>query len=364
MSSVFGKLFTVATWGESHGYGIGAVVDGCPSGLMLSEADLQPDLDRRRPGQSALTTPRKEADQVKIVSGIFEGRTTGTPIALLIPNEDQRSHDYSDMQTWYRPSHADLTYDLKYGFRDYRGGGRSSVRESAARVAAGAIARKLLAEACGTEILAFVSSIHQVDSQVDLSQVTRETIESNAVRCPDSLAAAKMESTILDAKQNQDSVGGVVTLLVRKAPIGLGEPVFDRLNANLAKAMLSIPACKGFELGSGFAGTRLRGSEHNDSIYFENGAYHTRTNRAGGTLGGISNGEDIVCRVAFKPTATISQNQDTASRDGQNGTLAAKGRHDPCVVPRATVIVEAMAALVLADLFLEQRARATLFRIP
>lgn len=364
MSSVLGKLFTVATWGESHGMGIGAVVDGCPSGLPLSTADLQPDLDRRRPGQSALTTARKESDQVQILSGVFDGRTTGTPIALLIPNEDQRSHDYSDMQTWYRPSHADLTYDLKYGFRDFRGGGRSSVRESAARVAAGAIARKVLAQACNTEILAFVSSIHTVESQTDLATVTRETIESSAVRCPDTVAAPLMETAILDAKQNQDSVGGVVTLLIRRAPIGIGEPVFDRLNANLAKAMLSIPACKGFEIGSGFAGTRMRGSEHNDSIYYENGEYHTRTNRAGGTLGGITNGEDVVCRVAFKPTATISQSQDTASSDGRNGTLAAKGRHDPCVVPRATVIVEAMAALVLADLFLEQRARATLFRIP
>jgi len=361
MSSIFGKLFSVSTFGESHGAGIGAVVDGCPAGLPLSVEDIQPDLDRRRPGQNALTTPRKEADKVTILSGVFEGRTTGTPIGLFIPNEDQRSHDYSDMQNWYRPSHADLTYDLKYGFRDYRGGGRSSVRESAARVAAGAIARKVLAQACGTEVLAFVSSIHDVDAKVDLDSVTLASIEASLVRCPDGAASARMEAAILAAKQDQDSVGGVVTLLIRKTPVGLGEPVFDRINSNLARAMLSIPACKGFEIGSGFAGSRLRGSEHNDTIYFADGSYHTRSNRAGGTLGGISNGEDIVCRIAFKPTATISQSQETASRDGQNGTLAAKGRHDPCVVPRATVIVEAMASLVLVDLFLEQRARFGLF---
>lgn len=361
MSSIFGKLFAVSTWGESHGAGIGAVVDGCPAGLELSVADIQPDLDRRRPGQSALTTPRKESDQVQILSGVFEGRTTGTPIALLIPNEDQRSHDYSDMQRWYRPSHADLTYDLKYGFRDYRGGGRSSVRESAARVAAGAIAKKILSQVAGTEILGYVSSIHVHDAVIDPNMVTRENIEASPVRCPDVKAAALMEAAILEAKHNQDSVGGIVSLVVRKAPIGIGEPVFDRVNSNLAKAMLSIPACKGFEMGSGFAGTRLKGSEHNDSIYFADQAFHTRTNRAGGTLGGITNGEDILCRIAFKPTATISQSQETASRDGENGTLAAKGRHDPCVVPRAPIIVEAMAALVLVDLFLEQRARARLF---
>lgn len=358
MSSQFGKLFSISTWGESHGPGIGAVVDGCPAGLPLNDLDIQPDLDRRKPGQSLLTTPRKEGDKVSILSGIFEGKTTGTPIALMIPNEDQRSHDYSEMQQWYRPSHADLTYDLKYGFRDYRGGGRSSVRESAARVAAGAIARKILLLSCGTEILAFVSSIHETDAQIDFSTVTREIIEASPVRCPDSSASTKMEESIHAARLSQDSVGGVVTLLVRRPPIALGEPVFDRLNANLAKAMLSIPATKGFELGSGFAGTRLPGSQHNDIIEFRDGSYHTQTNRAGGTLGGISNGEDIVCRIAFKPTATISQSQNTASRSGENGTLASRGRHDPCVVPRAPAIVEAMAALVLVDLYLEQRARS------
>ncbi|HSQ40706.1 MAG TPA: chorismate synthase [Fibrobacteraceae bacterium] len=361
MGNVFGTLFSVSTWGESHGLTIGAIVDGCPAGVPLDVADIQPDLDRRRPGQNALTTARNEADRVAIQSGIFEGKTTGTPIALIIPNEDQRSHDYSDMALWYRPSHADVTYDLKYGFRDYRGGGRSSVRESAARVAAGAIARKLLKETCGTEILACVSSVYDVDASIDLASLSREGIEASPVRCPNLEASSRMEAAIREAKQQQDSVGGVVTLLVRKPPVGIGEPVFDRVNSLLAHAMLSIPACKGFEIGSGFAGSRMRGSQHNDTLYCENGEYHTRTNRAGGTLGGISLGEDIVCRIAFKPTATISQPQQTASRAGENGTLAAKGRHDPCVVPRATAIVEAMAALTLVDLLLAQRARKGLF---
>jgi len=363
MSSNFGKLFTVSTWGESHGRGIGAVVDGCPAGLALDESYLQTFLDRRRPGQSTLVTPRNEADRVEILSGIFEGRTTGTPISLAIFNADQRSHDYSDMVSWYRPSHADLTYDLKYGFRDYRGGGRSSARETAGRVAAGSIARKILQEACGTEILAWVSSVHTVDSEVDLSTVTSESIEASPVRCPDGTAAAKMEEAIRTAKMNQDSVGGVVTLLVRNPPLAVGEPVFDRVEALLAMAMLSLPATKGFEIGSGFAGARMTGSTHNDTIYSENGEFHTRSNRAGGVLGGITNGEDIVCRIAFKPTATISQSQATANRAGENGELAAKGRHDPCVVPRAPVIVESMAALVLADLFMQQLSRGQLTEI-
>ncbi len=360
MSSIFGSLFRISTWGESHGRGIGVVIDGCPSGLSLTADDLQLYLDRRRPGQSALVTPRSEADQVEILSGLFEGRTTGTPISLAIFNQDQRSHDYSDMTTWYRPGHADLTYDLKYGFRDYRGGGRSSARETAARVAAGSIARKILAEACGTEILAWVSSVHEIDAQIDADAVTSEAIEASPVRCPDPQAAALMEETIKTAKKNQDSVGGVVTLLIRNPPIAIGEPIFDRVEALLAMAMLSIPATKGFEIGSGFAGSRMTGSTHNDTLYCENGEYHTRTNHAGGVLGGITNGENIVCRIAFKPTATISQVQATASRDGINGELAAKGRHDPCVVPRAPVIVESMAALVLVDLFLQQLSRGNL----
>lgn len=360
MSSVFGKFFTVSTWGESHGRGIGAVVDGCPAGLPLDASDLQVFLDRRRPGQSKLVTPRNEADAVEILSGVFEGRTTGTPISLAIFNKDQRSHDYSDMVSWYRPGHADLTYDLKYGFRDFRGGGRSSARETAARVAAGAIARKFLAQVCGTELLAWVSSVHDVDAVVDPAAVSRAAIESSPVRCPDATAAIRMEEAILSARKNQDSVGGVVTLLVRNPPLAVGEPVFDRVEALLAMAMLSIPATKGFEIGSGFAAARMTGSTHNDSLFCTDGKFHTRTNHAGGTLGGITNGEEILCRVAFKPTATISQPQATANRAGENGELAAKGRHDPCVVPRAPVIVESMAALVLADLWLQHNARAAL----
>lgn len=361
MSSVFGKLFTVSSWGESHGKAVGVVVDGCPAGLPLCVGDIQMYLDRRRPGQNALVTPRKESDKVEILSGIFEGKTTGTPISLLILNEDQRSHDYGDMIQWYRPGHADWTYDMKYGFRDYRGGGRSSARETAGRVAAGAIALKLLSQVCKTEILAWVSSIGNIDSSMPITAVTREAIEASPVHCPDVHASKEMESVVKDAKENQDSVGGVLTLAIHRPPIAIGEPVFDRVEALLGMAMLSIPACKGFEIGSGFAGARMHGSEHNDPIFAEQKTFHTRTNNAGGVLGGISNGEDIFCRVAFKPTATISRSQDTVSRDGEKGTLVAKGRHDPCVAVRAPVVVECMAALVLADLFLQQRARTNLF---
>ena len=358
MSSTFGKLFTVTTWGESHGPAIGAVVDGCPAGIPLSEADVQEFLDRRRPGQGAVTTARNEKDQVKILSGVFEGKTTGTPISFVVFNEDQHSADYSDVQKWYRPSHADLSYDLKYGFRDYRGGGRSSARETIGRVAAGAVARKLLEKVAGTEFLAWVSSVGDVDCPaMTTDAISREAIEASAVRCPDKDASAQMEAAILDAKKNADSIGGVVSLLVKNVPAGLGEPVFDRLDALLAQAMLSIPASKGFEIGSGFAAARMKGSEHNDEIFFD-GAFHTRTNNAGGSVGGISNGENIFCRIAFKPTATIAQSQKTASRDGENGELLAKGRHDPCVAVRAPVIVESMAALVLADLYLQQKRQS------
>lgn len=361
MSSIFGKLFSVATWGESHGRALGAVVDGCPAGLPLEPADLQFYLDRRRPGQNALTTPRNEGDKVEILSGIFEGRTTGTPISLAIFNADQKSGDYDEMRNWYRPGHADLTYDLKYGFRDHRGGGRSSARETAARVAAGSIARKLLKEVAGTEILAWLSAAGSVTSELDPSSVTYEAIDASKVRCPDAETSAKLEREIAEAKASKDSVGGIVTLLVRNAPACLGEPVFDRAESLLAQAMLSIPATKGFELGKGFAAARMRGSEHNDEIFTDGKTFRTRTNNAGGTLGGITNGEDILCRIAFKPTATIAQEQKTAGRNLENGTLAARGRHDPCVAVRAPVIVESMAALVLADLFLQERARHGLF---
>lgn len=361
MSSCFGHILRVSTWGESHGAAIGAVLDGCPAGLSISPEEIQKDLDRRRPGQNKLTTPRQETDTVQILSGLLEGRTTGTPISLWIPNQDQRSHDYTDMKEWYRPGHADWTYDIKYGFRDYRGGGRSSARETAGRVAAGAIARKILAQHCGTEILACVSSIHTIDAQIDLNHLTLEAIEASPVRCPDPEASALMEQAITAAKSAQDSVGGVVTLVIRNLPAGLGEPVFDRVESLLAQAMLSIPASKGFEIGEGFEAARMKGSEHNDLLRLNKGKIHSVTNHAGGVLGGISNGEPIVCRIAFKPTATISQAQKTVGRSGHEGELSAKGRHDPCVATRAPVIVETMAALVLADLLLRQRSREKLF---
>jgi chorismate synthase len=361
MSSQFGSLFKIATFGESHGPAVGVIVDGCPSGLSITEADIQFDLDRRRPGQSRLTTPRKEADTARILSGLFEGRTTGTPIAITVENTDQRSHDYGDMMELYRPSHADYTYDLKYGFRDYRGGGRSSARETIGRVAAGAIARKLLREAQGTEILAYVSQVGEVDASLDPLSATLDAVEASLVRCPDPAASAKMEAAIDAARKDQDSLGGVIQLVIKNPPRAIGEPVFHRVEAELARAFLSLPATKGFEIGSGFAGTRLRGSAHNDLFHGPAGHIGTDTNRSGGVQGGITNGEPILCRVAFKPTATISQPQKTVNRQGEEKVLNAKGRHDPCVLPRAVVLVETMAALVLADLFLEQRARAGLF---
>jgi chorismate synthase len=344
MSSVFGKIFQISTWGESHGKGLGVVIDGCPAGLSLSEDDIQAELDKRKPGQSKLTTSRKEGDVVEIMSGVFEGKTTGTPISLVIVNQDQRSHDYGNI--------------------DYRGGGRSSARETAARVAAGAIAKKLLLDLEGIEFLAWVCQVGTISAQVpDILKVRAEDVESHPTRCPDREAALQMEQAILVAKKSQDSIGGVVQFVVKNVPAGLGEPIFDRLEANLARAMLSIPATKGFEIGSGFEGTKLRGSEHNDAIFHsEEKGFYTKTNRAGGTLGGISNGMPIWGRVAFKPTATISKDQDTVHKEGEASKLTAKGRHDPCVVPRAPVIVETMAALTLVDFYLEQRARGHMFK--
>ncbi len=381
MSSSFGNLFRISTFGESHGKGVGVVVDGCPAGLKIGEAEIQAELDRRRPGQSKLTTPRKEADAVEVYSGLFEGRTTGTPIGMLVANTDQRSHDYGDMVDLYRPSHADFTYDLKYGFRDYRGGGRASARETIGRVAAGAIARKILKEVCGTEILAYVSQVGGIDANLDPLSATFKMVEANPVRCADAAAAIKMAAAIDAARKSQDSLGGVIQLVVKNPPKGIGEPVFHRCEAELARAFLSLPATKGFEIGSGFAGTRLKGSEHNDPFVNKSGkskgkgkqqtvqsaspleAIGTSSNRSGGVQGGITNGEPILCRIAFKPTATISLPQQTVDKQAKARTLAAKGRHDPCVLPRAVVIVEAMAALTLVDLFLEQRARAGLFPI-
>ena len=358
MSSTLGTLYKVTTFGESHCKGVGAVVDGCPPGMELTEADIQKQLSRRRPGQSDLSTPRQEADQVTIYSGTEFGRTLGTPIMLLVNNKDQRPQDYGEMSRIPRPSHADFTYQMKYGVRASSGGGRSSARETIGRVAAGAIAEKWLRETYGAEIVAWVSSVGDIDApEVDVLQISRAMVDSQLVRCPDAATAAQMEARIKEVLEAKDSTGGILTCVCRNLPIGLGEPVFDKLEARLAQAMLSLPATKGFEVGSGFAGTRMRGSEHNDPFVQKGNRLGTRTNHSGGIQGGISNGEPIVFRVAFKPVATIGMAQDTVDFDGEDVTLQAKGRHDPCVVPRAVPIVESMAALVLIDMALRQRAR-------
>ncbi len=354
MGSTFGKIFSVTTFGESHGAGIGAVIDGCPAGMAIDEVYIQAELDRRRPGQSKLTTQRKESDRAQLLSGVFEGRSTGAPITLFIANEDARSKDYQHLAETYRPSHADYTYEKKYGHRDYHGGGRSSARETAARVAAGAVAKLLLREA-GVTIQAYVSRIGDIETppytQLDLART-----ESNMVRCPDPQIAEQMIALIDTVRLERDTIGGVVTCVIRKAPVGLGEPVFDKLHAELGKAMLSINAVKGFEYGSGFAGARMRGSQHNDAFVPGQGDIRTRTNFSGGIQGGISNGEDIYFRVAFKPVATIMQDQDSVDTAGNAVVVEGKGRHDPCVVPRAVPIVEAMAALVMADFILRDKA--------
>ncbi|EFJ22409.1 hypothetical protein SELMODRAFT_105551, partial [Selaginella moellendorffii] len=359
--NTFGNLFRVTTFGESHGGGVGCVIDGCPPRLNLTEEDMQEDLDRRRPGQSRITTPRKETDTCKILSGVAQGMTLGTPIAVLVPNTDQRGGDYSEMALAYRPSHADATYDFKYGIRAVQGGGRSSARETIGRVAAGAIAKKLLKQQCGTEVLAYVSRVHQVElpeGAIDHDNLTLEQVESNIVRCPDQDMAEKMIAAIDAVRVRGDSVGGVVTCIARNVPRGLGTPVFDKLEAELAKALMSLPATKGFEIGSGFEGTKMTGSEHNDEFYIDEiGNVRTRTNRSGGIQGGISNGETIVMRIAFKPTSTITKFQKTVTRDRQETELRARGRHDPCVVPRAVPMVEAMVALVLADQLLQNYAQ-------
>jgi chorismate synthase len=358
MSSTFGTIFRVTTFGESHGKGVGAVLDGCPPRLELAESDIQPQLDRRRPGQSAITSPRGEKDRVTILSGVEDGRTMGTPIGLFVANEDQRPADYQKMQNVPRPSHADYTYQMKYGIRASSGGGRSSARETIGRVAAGAVAEKWLLTRYGVSIVAWVSSVGVIDAQ-DLSEtpVTRNDVDRTLVRCPDAGAAEEMLKAIESARATGDSLGGIVTCVCRNVPAGWGEPVFDKLEAKLAHAMLSLPATKGFEIGSGFGGTRLRGSTHNDRFIKRGNVLGTLTNRSGGIQGGISNGEPVVFRVAFKPPATISLPQATSDFEGREVTLEAKGRHDPCVVPRAIPIVETMAALVLADAALVQCAR-------
>jgi chorismate synthase len=356
MSSSHGHLFRITTFGESHGGGVGVVVDGCPPRLPIDVAEIQRDLDRRRPGQSHLTTPRQETDRVEILSGIFEGRTLGTPIALLVRNEDARPQAYEHMRDVYRPSHADYTTEAKYGIRNWQGGGRASARETIGRVAAGAIARKLLATQ-QIEVLAWVSRVQNIEAKVDPAQATLAAVESNIVRCPDSDAAREMIDRIDAARRRGDSLGGVVECVARGVPPGLGEPVFHKLEAELASALLSLPASKGFEIGSGFAGTALSGIEHNDPfVPGSDGRPRTSSNRSGGVQGGISNGEDILLRVAFKPTATISLPQQTVTRNGEPATLEAQGRHDPCVLPRAVPMVEAMVCLVLADHWLRQRA--------
>jgi chorismate synthase len=362
MGSSFGQLFRISTFGESHGGGVGVIVDGCPPRLELDLEAIQAELDRRRPGQSRITTPRKEADRIEILSGLLDGVTLGTPIAMLVRNQDQRPQDYKEMAVAFRPSHADATYQAKYGIQARSGGGRASARETIGRVAAGAIAKQLLAKAHGTEVLAWVQRIHSIEAAIDPEAVSLEAVEANIVRCPDAEAAERMIERIEAIGREGDSCGGLIECVVRRPPVGLGMPVFDKLEADLAKAVMSLPATKGFEIGSGFGGTLLKGSEHNDAyLPSTDGRLRTATNNSGGIQGGISNGEPIVIRVAFKPTATIRKEQQTINDRGEATTLAAKGRHDPCVLPRAVPMVEAMVALVLADHLLRQRGQCSLW---
>lgn len=358
MSSSFGTLYRVNTFGESHCKGVGAIVDGCPPGLALTEEDIQPQLSRRRPGQSDLTTPRQESDRVTIYSGTEFGKTLGTPIMLLVHNKDQRPEDYGEMSKVPRPSHADFTYQMKYGTRASSGGGRASARETIGRVAAGAIAEKWLRENYGTEVVAWVSSVGDIEApDIDHLTITREEVDSTLVRCPHGPSAEKMQQRIAEVLEAKDSTGGILTCVCRNVPVGLGEPIFDKMEARLAQAMLSLPATKGFDIGSGFAGTRMLGSNHNDPFIKKGNAIGTGTNYSGGVQGGITNGEPVVFRVAFKPVATIGIAQDTVDFGGKSVLLEAKGRHDPCVVPRAVPIVESMASLVLMDFALQQRSR-------
>ncbi len=358
MASTFGKLFRVSTFGESHCRGVGAIVDGCPPGMDLTESDIQTQLDRRRPGQSSVATERNELDQVTIQSGTELGKTLGTPISLFVPNQDQRPGDYAGMVDIPRPSHADYTYQMKYGIRASSGGGRSSARETIGRICGGAIAEKFLLTGPGVEIVAWVSSVADLDAKTpDLLTIDRKQVDQSIVRCSDPDVAASMEKRIIQAKNEKDSVGGIVSCVCRNVPPGLGEPVFDKLEAMLARAMLSIPATKGFDIGSGFTGARMKGSDHNDPFVLKGDRLGTRTNFSGGIQGGISNGEPIVFRVAFKPPATIGLPQPTVDFNGNPAVLEAKGRHDPCVVARAVPIVESMAALVIADCLLQHQAR-------
>lgn len=351
MGNSFGKLFKITTFGESHGLALGVIIEGCPAGLKIDEEKIRLEMQRRKPGQSKITTQRKEEDEIQILSGVFEGISTGTPIGIVIPNSDQKSKDYSHISDKFRPSHADYTYFEKYGIRDYRGGGRSSARETAARVAAGAIAKQLLSTK-GVSVQAFVSQVGDLTLEKSYQELDLSKAEENIVRCPDPETAEKMIDLIESVRLERDTIGGVVTCVIKNTPVGIGEPVFDRLHAELGKAMLSINAVKGFEYGSGFEGVKMRGSEHNDSFVKEGEKIHTLTNHSGGIQGGISNGEDIYFRVAFKPVATIMQDQESLNEAGESVIVSGKGRHDPCVVPRAVPIVEAMAALVIVDYIL------------
>ena len=357
MGNSFGHLFRITTWGESHGGGVGVVVDGCPPRLALTEADIQPELDRRRPGQSKIVTPRKETDTIQILSGTFKGKTLGTPISMWVKNEDARPEAYSEMATKFRPSHADYTYQTKYGIRNWQGGGRSSARETVGRVAAGAIAKKILRERYGVEILSYVKQVQRIIAEVNPETVKFKDIESNIVRCPDLPTAERMIRLIERMRKAGDSVGGIVEGVARGVPVGWGEPVFDKLEADLAKAMMSLPASKAFEVGSGFGGIQLTGREHNDLFRAKHGKIGTVTNRSGGIQGGISNGETIYFRVAFKPVATVMHEQETVDVEGKNVTLKGRGRHDPCVLPRAVPMIDAMTALVLVDHALRHEAQ-------
>ncbi|MGJ3245754.1 MAG: chorismate synthase [Elainellaceae cyanobacterium] len=361
MGNTFGHLFRITTFGESHGGGVGVIIDGCPPKIEISHHDIQLDLDRRRPGQSKITTPRKESDTCEILSGVFEGKTLGTSIAIMVRNKDARPQDYEEMAQKYRPSHADATYDAKYGIRNWQGGGRSSARETIGRVAAGAIAKKILKQVAHVDIIGYVKRIRDLEGIIDPDTVTTDQVEHNIVRCPDADCAERMIELIEQVGRDGNSIGGVVECVARNVPKGLGSPVFDKLEADLAKGVMSLPASKGFEIGSGFAGTLLTGIEHNDEFYTDDtGQIRTATNRSGGVQGGISNGENIVIRAAFKPTATIRKEQRTVTTEGDSTILAAKGRHDPCVLPRAVPMVEAMMALVLCDHVLRHHGQCEL----
>ena len=364
MGSSFGKIFRVTTFGESHGGAVGVILDGCPPKLKINIDLIQNELDRRRPGQSKITTPRNEDDKLEILSGLKEGITLGTPIAMLVRNKDQRPGDYSNLEQVFRPSHADGTYHLKYGIQAGSGGGRASARETIGRVAAGAIAKQLLKNLFNTEILSWVKRIHDIDSQVNKNKLTLSKIDSNIVRCPDDKVASKMIKRIKELQQDGDSCGGVIECLVKNVPSGLGMPVFDKLEADLAKALMSLPATKGFEIGSGFLGTYLRGSEHNDSFIESDDISKLKTisNNSGGIQGGISNGENIEMKIAFKPTATIGKEQKTVNAEGKEVLMKAKGRHDPCVLPRAVPMVDSMVALVLADHLLLHKAQCSIIK--